>query len=330
MGIPARLLAFAALLIVSGCQKEGNLLHYFVPQQPQIFEFTHKLKELQGESRADILMVIDNSGSMYEHQQNVIRNSSLFIQEFTKNQNRLDWKLGLISTDRREDPYIGFTPGKTLDKNTLDPVGDFNDAVAQLGTNGDYTERPWASVERAFEAYPQWVRNGAILVLVLVTDAEEQSEIAAKDFLKFLIQIKGSAQKILSYGVLGPTDWGCPSSDSNWKYPGTPYEEFAKAVAGKNYPLCSQDFGKNLADLGKDLVKRIQSPRIPLTMRPQPGTIRVRWKGRDLPGGPLASGGLWQYDFDLNSILFHNLDFAPDENEEVVILYEEATTRDRA
>ena len=61
-------------------------------------------------------------------------------------------------------------------------------------------------------------------------------------------------------------------------------------------------------------------------MRPQIQTIRVTWKNQALPGGPKAEGGIWQYDFDLNAIVFHDLEFAPDENEEVVISYEEAVT----
>jgi len=110
------------------------------------------------------------------------------------------------------------------------------------------------------------------------------------------------------------------------RYAGSVYEQFTALVPGKNYVLCSADFGKNLADLGKDLVKRVQSPRIALTLRPQIETIRVRWRDKELPGGPQAQGGLWQYDFDLNAIVFHDLDFAPDENEEVVISYAEAVT----
>ncbi len=316
-------LAFT-FLFLSGCQKGEAFLHHVVPQEPEVFNFTHKLKELQGETRVDILMVIDNSGSMGQHQQSVIHNSDLFIQEFVKKQSVLDWRMGLISTDITEQPYIGFVPGNFLDKTTPTPAVAFNSAVNRLGTNGDATERPWASVRHAFDSYPNWVRKGAILALVFVTDAEEQSSIPAADFLTYLTQIKGTTQQIVSYGVLGPTDWGCPSSDSTWNYVGSPYEDFAKTIQGKNYPLCSQDFGKNLADLGKDLVKRIKSPRIGLTMRPQVDTIHVRWKGNDLPGGPAAGGGLWIYDFDLNAIVFHTLDFAPDDTEEVVISYAEA------
>lgn len=319
-------LFIVTLFVGFGCQRGDEFLHHIVDVQPEVFHFTHKLKELQGETRVDILWVIDNSGSMGQHQQNVITNSNLFMQEFTKKQKVLDWKMGLVSTDIRENPYVGFDPGNFLDRKTADPVAVFSQAVNRLGTSGDATERPFAATQRVLMNYPSWTRKGAILALIHLTDAEEQSQIPARDFANFLIQIKGSVNQLVYYGVLGPTDWGCPPSDSNWSYPGTPYEDLSKIIKGKNYILCSPNFGANLADIGKDLVKRVQSPHIGLAMRPLIETIRVTWKGRELKGGPRENGGLWQYDFDLNAIVFHNLDFAPDENEEVIIHFEEAVT----
>ncbi len=54
-------------------------------------------------------------------------------------------------------------------------------------------------------------------------------------------------------------------------------------------------------------------------MRPKPGTLFVRYKGQDLPGGPKEDGGYWFYDFELNAIVFHDLDFAPGDTEQVEI-----------
>ncbi len=323
MGIRVRFIALS-LLLLAGCQRGDQYLHHVVQPTPEVFNFNHKLKELQGETRVDILMVIDNSGSMGQHQQNVIRNADLFMQEFTKNQKILDWRMGLISTDVREKPYIGFEVGNFLDKNTPSPVAAFSAAVNRLGTNGDSTEKPWGALQKVLLDNPAWARKGAILALIVITDAPDQSQISSRDFVQFLTQIKSNPQQLVGYGVYGATDWNCPNSGESLRYVGSVYETFAQAVKGKNYPLCAADFGNNLADLGKDLVKRVKSPRIALTMRPQIETIHVRWKDKDLKGGPKADGGVWQYDFDLNSIVFHDLDFAPDENEEVVISYEEA------
>ena len=209
--------------MILGCQNGDQYLHHIVNPEPEVFNFTHKLKELQGETRVDILMVFDNSGSMGTHQKEVIRNSDLFIQEFTKKQKVLDWKLGLISTSTNEQPFVGFDPGNFLDKNTPNPVSVFNGGVGKLGTNGDSTEKPFASVQTQLMKYPNWVRKGAILAVIVITDAEEQSNMPAKEFSKFLMQMKGNTSQIVYYGVYGPMEWNCPSTgDSNWKYTGSP------------------------------------------------------------------------------------------------------------
>jgi hypothetical protein len=310
---------------MAGCQRATDYLHHVVSQPPDTLNFTHKLKELQGESRVDILWVIDNSGSMGSHQQAVIRNANLFIQEFVKNQSVLDWKIGLISTDEYEKPYLGFAAGMELDKSTANPVSTFAAGVNLLGIYGSGIEKPFLCAQRALQNHPNFLRKGAILALILVTDAEEQSSISGADFVTFLAQQKaGSLKQVVYYGVLGPTDWGCPASDSTWNFPNSPYEVVRQAVGGKDFPLCSPSFGTNLADMGKDLVKRITSPKIALTKRPQIGTLRVSWRGTDLKAGPKADGGFWSYDFDLNAIVFPDLDFAVGEDEEVVISYEEA------
>ncbi len=321
-------LAICLLLVplLTSCQKRDQMLYYVANPEPQVFNFAHKLKELQGETRVDILMVIDNSASMGKHQQNVINNSNLFIEAFTKSQKVLDWKIGLISTDTKERPYIGFEPGNFLDRGAALPVAAFNEAVSRLGTNGDSTERPWAATQKVLLDFPAWTRKGAILALIVITDAPEQSQIPTQSFVQFLTQIKGNTQKVVNYGVYATADWNCADSGEGLKYAGSVYEELTALISGKNYVLCGPHFGTDLADLGKDLVKRVQSPRIALAMRPQIETIRVQWKQTELLGGPKADGGHWQYDFDLNAIVFHDLDFAPDENEEVVISYEEAVT----
>lgn len=319
-----RVLSFGLFLLM-GCQKGEDFLHHVVPQPPETLNFTHKLKELQGESRVDILWVIDNSASMGSYQQAVIRNADLFIQEFVKKQTILDWKMGLLSTDETEPPYIGFTPGTELNKSTANPVTAFTSAVNQLGIYGSGIEKPFLCAQRALNNSPQFLRQGAILALILLTDAAEQSSIPGKDFVQFLSQLKGgNLKQVVYYGVLGPTDWNCPASDSYWKFANSPYEAMRGSLGGKDFPLCSPTFGSNLADMGKDLVKRVTSPRIALSKRPQTDTLRVSWRGNELKGGPKSEGGLWTYDFDLNAIIFPDLDFAPGDDEEVVISYEEA------
>ena len=71
----------------------------------------------------------------------------------------------------------------------------------------------------------------------------------------------------------------------------------------------------------EDLVTRVERPYIALKERPLTSSIRVTYKGAILSGGLLEDGGYWIYDFDLNRIVFHNLNFAPGDTEEVTVSY---------
>ena len=309
-------------ILISGCGRDTDFLHHQLTAEPHFFSGIHKLKELEGEDKVDILFVIDNSGSMGTYQQALIRNADSFINAFIAN-GGLDWKMGIVSTDDSDEPYIGLKPGDELTHKSVDNIKRFKDAVDLLGTNGDAVERTFSPVMKLLPRYPGFLRPNAILAIIMITDAAEQSAETATDFLDFLRVTKGGLKKVVSYGVFAPSDFGCSVSDSIWNYAGSPYEELIKATSGKTYPLC-KDFGAALADLGKDLVSRISRPSIRLQTRPRLRTLTVNYLGKPLKGGPQSEGGYWIYDFDMNSIRFHNLDFAPGENEEVEIVYEVA------
>jgi hypothetical protein len=120
--------------------------------------------------------------------------------------------------------------------------------------------------------------------------------------------------------VLEAYDMGCTSSgEGRWDYSGSPYEQVVKATDGKAYKLCDQQYGRDLSDIGKDLLRRLEKPKIHLQTRPKPRSIVVRFKGKVLPGGRKEDGGYWLYDYENNAIVFHDLDFAPNESDTVEI-----------
>ncbi len=319
--------ALLALAILS-CGRQDDLLFYVKDVPQQLFEGTHKLKEIQGESQVDILWVIDNSGSMGSYQQDLIKNADTFINDFVS-KGGLEWKMGIISSTLNNKPFIGFDAATLLTYQTKNNTDRFKAAVRKLGTFGDVSERFFAPITEHLTKFPDFLRRRASLAVILLTDAPEQSRIPAATFLASLKSFKGDLKKVVTYGVFASVDFGCTFTDENWNYAGSPYEEVIKTTKGKVYKLCNNDFGKNLADLGKDLVERVRRPFIPLADRPVVSSVRVIYKGKDLPGGPVDQGGLWVYDFDLNRVVFHTLDFAPSDTEEVTIQYQSADNPQR-
>lgn len=309
---------------LTGCRDEGYL--FYSNQKPsKSFDHAHKLKQLQGNSVVDIVWVIDNSASMMDAQRNVMVNTQIFMDEFTKKGN-LQWKMGLISTDKSEAPYIGFGSGRELNHQTPNGVQLFQSAVSQLGLNGTYLEEGFDPLLGAFRRYPDFVRSNSVLAVIFVTDAQEQGEEAVTDVLASLGQIK-QLRDVVSYGIFNATDLNCDNNggEEEWRVFGSRYGEFIQSTSGKAYPLCAPDFGMQLSDLGKDLVSRVSSPKLFLDARPLLSTLKVFHGGVEVPGGPRSSGGYWYYNVQMNAIVFHDLSFAPGDDEEVQVVFDEDT-----
>ena len=112
------------------------------------------LSAFQGRKPVDILWVVDNSGSMSSSQQNLISNTSAFINQLVVG-NAPKWKLGLISTDTTNAPFIGFTPSTALNYQTPNAPGLFQAAVALLGTKYISELGGWC-LSRAGDSYGTW------------------------------------------------------------------------------------------------------------------------------------------------------------------------------
>jgi predicted small lipoprotein YifL len=308
---------------LAGCENPG-LLYHFQPPAAKVSDVTHQLKQLQGNSVVDILWVIDNSGSMGTHQANVIANIGVFLNQFAQSGNPLNWKMGLISTDKSDPPYIGFGLGQELTSRTPGNIGLFQNAVRRLGTSGAAVEEGFDPLLQALRVSPDFIRPRSTLAVILVTDAEEQGDEPVPSVLNRLALHQDLAD-VVGYGIFWTNDLGCLDNpqETNWTLRGSRYGDFIQALKGKAYPLCSSQFGANLADLGKDLVKRVVAPRLFLDARPRLQTLRVVYQGRDIPAGLPGTAGAWYYDERLNAIVFHDLSFAPGDQEEVRVVFEE-------
>lgn len=298
-----------------GCH-DNDLLYYYTPQaEPQV-QITKSLSEIIRGGSLDIVWVIDNSGSMNTYQQEVIKNTDLFMNEFTKISG-IDWKMGLLSSDSdsytRKNPYIGFKPNEPLNSTMPNAIKLFKAAVNSLGVFGSGTETFFQPVVTLLTQYPSFVSSlKSQLAVIFVTDAKEQSETSytPQYFLDFLKGIKkGDLSKVTVYGAFAADDFGCDSEEGKWDYAGSPYEKVITATKGKAVKLCDYQFGKALATIGNDLAQKVTRYRIPIAARPRLGTIKVSYHDKPLQGGAQDKGGIWYYDYDMSSIVFYNLDF---------------------
>ncbi|MCX7979241.1 MAG: VWA domain-containing protein, partial [Bdellovibrionaceae bacterium] len=262
----------------------------------------------------DILFVVDDSGSMAPHQANLTRNIDRFVTQFV-NSTQIDFRIGVLTTSMapfssaREccGTLVG-TPN-FVDRRTpmLETVLSRN---LRVGTSGDGTEMMFDPVYAALTpplvntVNAGFYRKDASLAIVYLTDAEDQSRrLGPIDFYNFLVQEKGKAEKVLAYAVYipsGKTDnSSCPRDD--WNEPAR-LEVFLNQVvnAGNNtFYLCDPSFGDKLADLGKDLVRRVGN-KFYLSRPPIPGSIVVSYGSQIIPNDPKKG---WTFDPSLNAVL---------------------------
>jgi hypothetical protein len=261
----------------------------------------------------DILFVVDDSGSMGEHQTNLSKNVKLFTQGIVSNQ-ILDYHIAVTSSNMDSEPYQprpgygwkGELNGTVKYVSRTTPNGQLElERNLLIGTEGSGTEVFFTPVQAALTApllggvNQGFYRQDAYLAVIFLTDSDDQSQFAASDFYRFLVNLKGGdASKIISYGVYIPTaDRACNRSGE----PGPKkLEEFFQLAKAQTLGLCDADYGMKLVELGADLVRRVASV-LYLSRPPQPESIYVTFGAQVIPNDPIKG---WVYDPSRNALVF--------------------------
>ena len=275
----------------------------------------------------DVLFVVDNSGSMSEEQSNLRDNFGEFITGAEQFQN--DYQLGIVTTDidnpNQSGRLIG-APG--LMRRGADVERTFRDRV-EVGTNGSGEERgleaahlalsdplafdtgvacggdgdcvmPDRCVEGACGGPNRgFVREGAALEIVFVSDEDDYSAGTLNFYVDFLKNIKGFRNESLfhAHAIVGALDGRARScqSPNGSADAGQRYVEVANRTNGQVFSICDADFGRPLQAIGN------QAFGLPVQFflsRPALGaTVTVTVDGR-----PVAAG--WVYDEETNSVVF--------------------------
>ncbi len=350
-----------SLILLVGCEstfKDGEeYVHYETLPEEQQDSRVYPLSLLQLDKKIDVIMVIDNSGSMSSIQRNVATNAALFFNEFAK-ASYVDWKIGLLSTDWTEEPYLGF--GRSFDSSLItdsDPnsfgnvVAEFQTAVGKLGINGSATEATFVPIHNKLEEYngrsasrPSFLRDNAHLVVISITDEPERSmEISnstwnpappnynrnlyeATAFYNFLSGYVNSNKILRFYGGIQNRELPGCSTDGGWNGQTLAESQYGRIMDisdGFYVPACSDRFGVDLARIAEDITSLVGRPSLLLRRRPKVETIKVYYEGRLLKPGSEAKGGFWYYDEASNTINFYGLDFVGDiENDTFEIDFE--------
>ena len=249
--------------------------------------------------RADILVYVDQSGSMGDDQANLAANASLLVDALADAE--MDWQLMVTNDDD------GCHDGEILTSRSADPAGAFGTAVQSGG--GSLTE---AGLTIAYNAVSKtgsgacndgFLRDESRTLLVLVSDEPEQS---SRSWDVLVTDILALAPTTAVIAIVGDLPLGCDTA-----YPGAGYVEAAVATGGQFLSICSADWGDYFGTIATVSGTALQTT-FPLTNVPDPTTIEVQVNG--------GATDEWRYDVNINAIVFYT-NTMPDAGAHIVVSY---------
>ncbi|MBS1152923.1 MAG: putative lipoprotein, partial [Myxococcaceae bacterium] len=276
--------------------------------------------------KADILVVIDNSCSMFDKQTALSVNFGSFIKYAIAAQ--VDYQIGVITTDDGDGgKLIGDAANpKVLKPTTPDVENRFKSKVVQ-GTSGSGNEMsllpsvmaltaPVITVENA-----GLLRSDAVLAVVSVSDADDQSPLPVSYYVNQLLNIKGAQQASkFTFNAVAPLLAAAPAG-CTYDSTGPRTQTAVNATAGVLEEICTADWGKTLEKIGQ----RAFGYRTNFHLTSSPDltagkTVVVKIDGVTLDPVDSRGAQVWTYDSTDNSVNFEPL-FVPEPGKTLTLTY---------
>lgn len=257
---------------------------------------------------ADILFVIDNSGSMGVWQTALTDNFNSFISVFAVT--GVDYQIAVITTDSSD------FRGPILTDATMDLETEFT-AQAIAGTYGSAMEKGLHYAELTTlaggDAEPgsDFLREDAKLIIIFVSDEKDWSSKSDAEYESHFKSLKVSDSMVVTHAVVGDSPSGCSSTTTTWARAdyGEGYIEVSALTSGEFVSICSSDWGSELEALAHD---SILQRSFDLTATPYEDTIVVEVDGIEVEG--------WEYNSSENTVEFLGT-YVPESGTEVDISY---------
>ena len=277
--------------------------------------------------KADILLVIDNSGSMSDKQMALSVNFASFIKYATTAQ--VDYQIGVTTTDMGVEGgrIVGDANNpKILTPTTVDVENKFK-AKVNLGTNGSGTELQLEPAVAALTAplintdNAGLIRPDAVLAVVSVSDADDQSPLPVSFYVNQLLNIKGAQQaSMFSFNAIGAF-LASPPSGCTYDLAGPRTLAAVIATNGVKEEICTPDWSKALEQIGKNAFGYRTNFFLTATPDLTAGkVISVKIDGVVLDPVDSRGAQVWTYDSAVNAVNFEPL-FVPEPGKTLSVQY---------
>ncbi len=267
------------------------------------------------EGKVDILWVVDDSGSMGNEQEALAKNFDAFIGEFI--QKKVDFKMAVVTTDatvKHNGKIVGnsdqlLTAAKAAD----DEVKFMNDfkSIVNVGVKGSGAEKGLQTSEAFLKNNAaNFLRDDAFLVIVVLSDEEEQSTKSVDEYVNYFRSLKSNPGMMKFYSIV-TTELSAIKGETI----GSRYIEASQKTGGV-YSSIKQDFYSTLTHMGGRIVDLLDS--FALSGIPFNSQFKVLVDGNEQKNG-------WSYDQQAHTIKFEQGSI-PAEGSIVVVYYNVACT----
>ncbi len=224
----------------------------------------------------DIIVVIDDSGSMAEEQQNMASKLTPLLSYVQD----ADWQIGVVTTDPDEGCLR-----KLIKKGDANAAQLFSQAVT-AGVAGSGNERGVLQAVRAMAGtcIPQpWLRTDSTVAVLIVSDEDNCSanggDCPGKDYgssnylYDYLASIREPGKNARVYGLFWhPTQTQAQCSTAANK--AVQYSDLVTRTSGTWGSICAADYSATLAQMSLD-IKTVLNTKFTLTYAPDPLTVHV-------------------------------------------------------
>lgn len=269
-----------ALLLLAG----AGCTEYVVVDFESVDQFNQNPWE-----RVDVLLVVDNSGSMEPYQEKLVRDFGAFFEFFDIGE--VDWQIAVVHTDGL-DRDMGYIRGPIITPQASDPQALFADVV-HVGTEGNGIETGLESARRALSGInPGFPRDDSSLSVIFVSDEQDSSPDAVADYVDGYYALRGPrARDAFNASALTVTEIAdCTPEQFLVSSPGTRYIEAAEQTGGITANLCVEDFESIVVDLA--LTTSAVRDTFYLSHRPAADTLELSIEDEIIP----CDDGSWRYE----------------------------------
>jgi len=247
-------------------------------------------------TEVDILLVVDNSCSMQDEQNQLSEGFDRFVEYFEVAD--VDYHIGVTTTDMEADRGVLSSAGGAafITPDTADPADVFRDNV-QVGIDGWAWEKGLATAAHALSddlaeaENAGFLRDDALLSVIFISDEEDASPYAVNSYINYFLNRKDSARRDafnasalvgVDPDTLEPSACGQDSlSPNNGAAAAFRYSDVAVQTGGVLASICSEDFSDIVSQMGLAASRLVSE--FELERRPRIDSIEMRLF---IPGHP--------------------------------------------